>query len=56
MPVSEKRWLARGVMIHSLDRYYAGTPDRRGFVIGYAAVSSELLELAIRELADQLLR
>ena len=47
---------ARGVMIHSLDRYYVGTPDRRGFVIGYAAVGREALELAIRELADQLLR
>lgn len=54
-PACVSRALAlRGVMIHTLDRYYLGEPDRRGFVLGYAAVDSETLTRAVRDLADLL--
>jgi GntR family transcriptional regulator/MocR family aminotransferase len=45
----------RGIMIHSLARYFLGPATRSGFVIGYAAASSELLEMAVNAMADELI-
>lgn len=44
----------RGIMIHSLARYFLGPATRSGFVIGYAAADSELLEMAVEAMADEL--
>jgi DNA-binding transcriptional MocR family regulator len=44
----------RGVMIHSLDRYFLGPATRSGFVIGYAAADLNELETAIGALAEAL--
>jgi GntR family transcriptional regulator/MocR family aminotransferase len=46
----------RGIMVHSLARYYLGSPDRAGFIIGYAAADLPTLELAVDALADELER
>jgi GntR family transcriptional regulator/MocR family aminotransferase len=46
----------RGIMVHSLSRYYLGSPDRAGFIIGYAAADLPTLELAVDALADELER
>lgn len=40
----------RGVQIHSLQRYYMGVAERSGFVIGFAAVERNSLEVAITAL------
>ena len=42
----------RGILIHSLDRYFAGTPAQRGFVIGYAAADHDELKRAVNSLAE----
>jgi GntR family transcriptional regulator/MocR family aminotransferase len=48
--------LARqGIIIHSLDRYFMGSP-RPGFVLSYAAAGTDALTLAIRALADRFAR
>ena len=46
----------RGVMIHSLQRYYLGPAARSGFVIGYAAVDPASLEAAVDAMAEALRR
>jgi GntR family transcriptional regulator/MocR family aminotransferase len=43
----------RGVMIHSLDRYFLG-PARSGFVLSYAAAGLQALTLAVDSLTDEL--
>lgn len=45
---------ARGIMIHSLARYFLGPATRSGFIIGYAAAHSEALEIAVNALAEEL--
>jgi GntR family transcriptional regulator/MocR family aminotransferase len=45
----------RGLMVHSLARYFLGPATRSGFIIGYAAADSELLELAVNAMADELI-
>ena len=47
---------ARGVMIHSLRRYYLGPAERSGFVIGFAAVDPGSLEAAVTVLGEELAR
>jgi GntR family transcriptional regulator/MocR family aminotransferase len=46
------RLAEQGIMIHSLDRYFLGSP-LPGFVLGYAAAGTRTLTLAIQALADQ---
>jgi len=43
---------ARGIMIHSLARYFLGPATRSGFVIGYGAAGSEALEMAVNALVE----
>ena len=47
---------ARGVMLHSLKRYYLGPAERSGFVIGFAAVDRGSLEVAVQALSEELFR
>lgn len=47
---------ARGILIHSLDRYFVGPPAQTGFVIAYAAADSHQLRLAVDALADEVLK
>ena len=44
----------RGIMIHSLARYFLGPVTRSGFVIGYAAANSDMLEIAVDAIAHEL--
>jgi GntR family transcriptional regulator/MocR family aminotransferase len=44
----------KGIMIHSLSRYFLAQPTRAGFIIGYAAAETEVLETAIGALAAEL--
>ena len=44
---------ARGIMIHSLARYFLGPATCSGFVIGYAAADSAVLEKAITAIAEE---
>jgi GntR family transcriptional regulator/MocR family aminotransferase len=44
----------KGVMIHSLRRYFLGPPTRSGFVIGYAAADVDVLESAIDLFATEI--
>jgi GntR family transcriptional regulator/MocR family aminotransferase len=46
----------RGIMIHSLARYFLGPETRSGFIIGYAAANVEELEWAVSALAEELSR
>ena len=48
------RLAGRGLMIHSLDRYFMGAQRRSGFVLSYAAAGAEALSLAIQALTDEL--
>jgi GntR family transcriptional regulator / MocR family aminotransferase len=50
------RLAERGIMIHSLDRYFLGADRRRGFVLSYAAAGVGALEVAVQALADELAR
>jgi hypothetical protein len=43
-------------MIHSLERYYLGPTTRSGFIIGYAAADSGVLERAVSALGDEIAR
>ena len=43
----------RGIMIHSLARYFLGSATRSGFIIGYAAAHSDALEIAVNAMAEQ---
>jgi GntR family transcriptional regulator/MocR family aminotransferase len=43
----------RGIMLHSLARYFLGPPACSGFIIGYAAADAETLELAVRALGEE---
>jgi len=47
---------ARGIMIHSLARYFLGPPTRSGFIIGYAAADTGALEKAVEAMADAMQR
>lgn len=44
---------ARGIMIHSLARYFLGPPTRSGFILGFAAADSTALEAAVEALAEE---
>jgi len=44
----------RGILIHSLDRYFFGRPAQTGFVIAYAAADHHELTLAIDALAEEI--
>jgi GntR family transcriptional regulator/MocR family aminotransferase len=44
----------RGILIHSLDRYFAGPMAQTGFVIAYAAADGDELRCAVDALADTL--
>lgn len=44
----------RGIMIHSLERYYLGPATRSGFIIGYAAAAPEMLDIAVEALAEEI--
>jgi GntR family transcriptional regulator/MocR family aminotransferase len=44
----------RGIMIHSLRRYFLGAVNRSGFVLGYAASDQRLLDMAISALVEEL--
>jgi len=46
----------RGVMIHSLDRYFLGPKTASGFVISYAAADPAALDLAVEALAEEISR
>jgi GntR family transcriptional regulator/MocR family aminotransferase len=46
----------RGIMLHSLARYFLGPTTCSGFIIGYAAAEPDMLELAVRALAEEMLR
>jgi len=46
----------RGVMIHSLARYFLGPATRSGFIIGYAATDASVLESAIDVMAEEVVR
>jgi GntR family transcriptional regulator/MocR family aminotransferase len=46
----------RGIMIHSLERYFVGSPPPSGFVIAYAAADKAQLERAVDALVDELSR
>jgi len=43
----------RGILIHSLDRYFVGPPTQIGFVIAYAAADADELPLAVNALAEE---
>ncbi|MFL6760819.1 PLP-dependent aminotransferase family protein [Sphingomonas sp.] len=43
----------RGIIIHSLDRFFVGPPGQIGFVIAYAAADSHQLRLAVDALAEE---
>lgn len=47
---------ARGIMIHSLARYFLGAVTRSGFIIGYAAADAAVLETAVGAIADEVTR
>jgi GntR family transcriptional regulator/MocR family aminotransferase len=47
------RLAERGIMIHSLDRYFLGPERRPGFVLGYAAAEPGALTLAVETLAKE---
>jgi GntR family transcriptional regulator/MocR family aminotransferase len=40
----------RGIMIHSLSRYFLRAEGRNGFVFGYGAADCETLQMAVQEL------
>jgi GntR family transcriptional regulator/MocR family aminotransferase len=44
----------RGILIHSLDRYFVGSPPQSGFVIAYAAAGKEQLKVAVDALAEEI--
>jgi DNA-binding transcriptional MocR family regulator len=44
----------RGILIHSLDRYFVGSPGQTGFVIAYAAADGHRLRLAVDALAEEI--
>ena len=44
----------RGIMIHSLARYFLGGATCSGFIIGYAAAHSGALEVAVKAMAEEL--
>lgn len=44
----------RGVMIHSLARYHLAPAERSGFILGYAAVDLDSLEVATKALAAEI--
>jgi GntR family transcriptional regulator/MocR family aminotransferase len=46
----------RGIFIHSLDRYYAETPEQSGFVLAFAAADRQQLDLAVEALAEEVSR
>jgi GntR family transcriptional regulator/MocR family aminotransferase len=46
----------RGVMIHSLARYFLGPATRAGFIIGYAAADASVLETAVNMMAEEVMR
>jgi len=46
----------RGIMIHSLARYFLGTAARSGFIIGYAAADASVLETAVSAIAEEVAR
>ncbi len=50
----EERAATRGLVCRALSRYYQGTPDRRGLLLGYAAVPEEAMDQACRDLAEAL--
>jgi GntR family transcriptional regulator/MocR family aminotransferase len=43
----------RGIMIHSLARYFLGAVTRSGFIIGYAAANASDLETAVIAMAEE---
>ena len=43
----------RGIMIHSLGRYFLGPATLSGFIIGYAAADSRVLEAAVKAIAEE---
>lgn len=48
------RLAERGIMIHSLERYFLGPQRRSGFVLSYASAGPEALEIAVQSLADEI--
>jgi GntR family transcriptional regulator/MocR family aminotransferase len=46
----------RGILIHSLDRYFVGAARQSGFVIAYAAADEQQLRLAVDALAEEVAR
>jgi GntR family transcriptional regulator/MocR family aminotransferase len=46
----------RGVMIHTLARYFLGPQTCSGFILGYAAATFEELELGVDALSEELAR
>ena len=44
----------RGVLIHSLDRYFVGSSAQTGFVIAYAAADKKELRVAVDALAEEI--
>jgi GntR family transcriptional regulator/MocR family aminotransferase len=44
----------RGILIHSLDRYFVGPPAQSGFVIAYAAADKQQLAVAVDALAAEI--
>lgn len=45
---------ARGIMIHSLARYFLGPATRSGFILGFAATDSRVSETAVKAIAEEL--
>ena len=45
---------ARGIMIHSLARYFLGPATRSGFILGFAAADSGALEATVKAIAEEL--
>ena len=43
----------RGIMIHSLARYFLGPATCAGFIIGFAAADSQMLEAAVGAIAHE---
>jgi DNA-binding transcriptional MocR family regulator len=43
----------RGILIHSLDRYFVGPTAQTGFVIAYAAADKQQLKVAVDALAEE---
>ena len=44
----------RGIMVHSLARYFLGPATRSGFILGYAAADLDVLETAIDAMAEEI--